>query len=103
MVDVFNMNDCVCCPQGCRNCGRDKDYKVIVYTCDNCNKESEELILYKTESGRHYCEECFLKSTLRKMTVDAIIEEMEHSDTYKSFVDSILEDVQTVNEEYEDD
>lgn len=65
MVEV--RNDCVGCPQGCINCGRKYDYKVLV--CDNCNSEEEELYDYE---GEQLCAECVLDRIPRIRLEDMI-------------------------------
>ena len=54
----YTANDCVGCPDGCRCCGRDRDYTVV--ECDKCREQldlaSENVFCYE---GKDYCKDCF--------------------------------------------
>lgn len=61
------MNDCVCCPDGCHGCGRDRDYYITV--CDICGND-EEVFHYKNGD---YCRDCLLN----ELVGDGIITKAE--------------------------
>lgn len=50
-------NYCVGCPQGCINCGRDRD--VLVIRCDKCDTNIWEDEIFWGDDGNEYCEECY--------------------------------------------
>ena len=61
-------NDCVGCPQGCANCGRDRDYRV--YYCDCCEEHaSEDNPLYVYEN-KELCWECYKAQYTEKICDD---------------------------------
>lgn len=61
-------NDCVGCPQGCGNCGRDRDYRV--YYCDNCgDNANEDNPLYVFE-GQELCWDCYKDMLTQKICDD---------------------------------
>lgn len=59
MIFTERDNFCVGCPQGCINCGRNKDVRVLDYLqCDKCGSEANELYdVY----GEQLCDDCALK------------------------------------------
>ena len=46
-------NNCVGCPQGCGNCGRDKQLTLV---CDDCGDEVQDL--WYGDDGKQYCKYC---------------------------------------------
>lgn len=58
MREIEIANDCVMCPDYCRHCGRDKDYKIVHLTCDKCGEEFHTLYEY---DGQELCEDCLLE------------------------------------------
>ena len=54
----YTANDCVGCPDGCRFCGRDRDF--VTCSCDVCGHDID----LDTENAYHfqqkdYCHDCF--------------------------------------------
>lgn len=47
----IEIDDCVGCPDGCRNCGRKH---LLVLRCDRCQEEKPK---YSVNNGE-YCEDC---------------------------------------------
>ena len=68
-------NDCVGCPQGCVNCGRNHDYPVYEYECDECKDADYELELFKYK-GKELCKYCLAKEWLKSATVDEIFNKL---------------------------
>ena len=57
-VDVREVeNGCVGCPQGCIQCGRDKEY--IVFKCDCCGDYIDDEEDVMELDGKDYCESCY--------------------------------------------
>ena len=52
---IIYENNCVKCPQGCMNCGRDHQ---PMGKCDDCGDELDEL--YYGADGGQYCRHCIL-------------------------------------------
>lgn len=60
-------NDCVGCPQGCINCGRNKNYEVI--ECDRCGNSEETMYEYETQE---LCEDCLFEVWLSNNEADLL-------------------------------
>ena len=50
----IEIDECVGCPDGCRNCGRKH---LLVLRCDGCQEEKPK---YSVNNGE-YCEDCLTK------------------------------------------
>lgn len=58
-MSSYKQNDCVGCPQGCINCGRNRDY--IVWECDECSCTTTEETDFEHIGYKDYCRECYEK------------------------------------------
>lgn len=50
-------NDCVGCPQGCINCGRQNDY--YVFECDRCGDTTTDAEKFIHDGDNDYCRDCW--------------------------------------------
>lgn len=72
-------NNCVGCPDGCRNCGLDHT-EVTYHVCDECDTEDGPLYSY---DGCDYCRTHLieaLKSSIDSMTADEVMDLLGISD-----------------------
>lgn len=59
MIKIEKQNDCVGCPQGCVNCGRNNDYDVLDdLICDECGESADKLYVV---DGKQLCANCVLE------------------------------------------
>ena len=49
-------SDCVGCPHGCVNCGRNRDY--IEYECDICHETPTDDRFLENVDGKEMCSSC---------------------------------------------
>ena len=85
----YTANDCVGCPDGCRCCGRDRNYTVV--QCDKCREQleraNENVFCY---GGKDYCKECFR---------EILIEEINQNDDISIYELATLAGVESAEED----
>lgn len=85
-------NDCVGCPQGCVNCGRDRDYEVIY--CDVCGDSEEEMFEFE---GFDLCEQHLFEAWENKgnavFNIDRIDDEDLTPEEKEDYLNDLLRDV----------
>lgn len=88
----YTANDCVGCPDGCRCCGRDRDYTVV--ECDKCREQldlaNENVFCYE---GKDYCKDCFR---------EILIEEINQNDDISIYELATLAGVEYDEEDYDE-
>ena len=73
-------NDCVGCPQGCIQCGRNFDYEII--ECDSCGIELDADNVYQI-GDKDYCEKCYVRKSMSDEDALDILSEISFEDYYE--------------------